>query len=227
MELKELEEQIGFKEIPFPKIFGKNIRQFSATFDYNAPLTHPISSIYPKFSRGRLNEFLAGRICAIKALDGLVKRPEILPIGKNKIPTWPNGITGSITHTKNKVSAVALPSNLNLFLGLDLENIFIKKTAKELEWEILLESERRYLNLENYCAIITLIYSAKEAVFKAFNSIAFRFLDFKEIELTTLNINSNLFEARLINSEIEKIKGKFAFFDSMVLTGAEIEKFNI
>lgn len=222
MNFKEIENQIGFCEIQIPKLFGENVRQFSATFVPNPMLNLPISSNYPGYSNRRLGEFLAGRICALKALEGLVSQMDILPIGKNKMPIWPAGFTGSITHTEDKVSAVVLPSNHNLFIGLDLENIFKKNTAEELEDEVLLDRERRYLKLNSYLEIITLIYSAKEAVFKAVNCLGFPFLDFKEIELTYLNFSPNLFEAKLINSKKTTIKGKFAIFDSMVLTGAEI-----
>ncbi len=222
MNIKEIETQIGFREIQIPKIFGENIRQFSATFVPNPILNLPIRSNYPGYSNKRLSEFLAGRICVLKALEGLVSRTDILPVGKNKMPIWPPGITGSITHTEDKVSAVVLPSNHNLSIGLDLENIFNNNIAEELEAEVLLGRERKYLKLNNYSKIITLIYSAKEAVFKAVNNFGFPFLDFKEIELTSLNFSANFFEAKLINSEKTRVKGKFAVLDSMVLTGAEI-----
>lgn len=223
MNFKDLQTQIGFREIQFPKIFSEEVQQISGSFNPKVDLFPNFKSIYPNFSKKRLNEFLAGRICALNALDLLGFPQEILPIEKNKTPKWPAGITGSITHTRNKASAVVLPSVLNLFLGLDLEDIFTKNIATELEGKILLKNERRFLNLENYSEIITLIYSAKESVFKAINSITFRFLDFKEIEIIELNFSSNFFEAKLNDSNSLKIKGKFAFMESLVLTGAEIK----
>lgn len=222
MNAKVLEREIGFREIQLPNIFGKNVRQISATFDPNASLNPQILSTYPEFSKKRLNEFLAGRICALKAMEGLSTYQEILPIGKDKKPLWPYELVGSIAHTDNKVSSVVLPRSLNLSVGLDLESIFDKNTAKELGKEILLESEKRYLDLSNYSEIISLIYSAKEAVFKAVNSKVLKFLDFKEIELITLDFSLNFFQAKLATSEIPVIEGKFAILESLVLTGAEI-----
>lgn len=223
MNIKEIEKKINFDEIIIPKIFDNNIRHISATFDPSVELNLSLPSIFPNYSKKRLNEFLAGRICALKALNGLVYCNEILPIKKNNLPCWPSGITGSISHTNNTVSVVVSHSNNNFFLGLDLEDIFEKNTAEELEKQILSKRERRYLNLEDYTKVITLIYSAKEAVFKAVNSLKISFLDFQEIEITSLDFSSNFFEAKLVKPIIKnKLNGRFAFFNSQVTTGLKI-----
>jgi enterobactin synthetase component D len=223
MNIKKIEKQINFNEIIIPKIFNNKIRHISGTFDPNVELSLSLPSNFPNYSKRRLNEFLAGRICALKALNGLVYYKEILPIKKDKLPDWPSGTTGSISHTSNTVSAVVSHSNNNFFLGLDLENIFEEITAERLEPEVLSKSERRYLNLDDYARVITLIYSAKEAVFKAVNSIKITFLDFKEIEITSLDFSTNFFEAKLLKPIFKnKLNGRFAFSNSQVITGLEI-----
>ncbi len=216
MDIKVLEDQIAFKVINFPKVFGEEVDHITATFDLDSIIDLPG---YSNFSPKRKVEFIAGRIAALKAIQKTMDFKEIIPIGIGGMPSWPVGITGSISHSSNTVSVATIKSNLNFRIGLDLEYFFDEATAQNLQSRILLKSEKKF----SHPQIITLIYSVKESIFKSVSILLDTFLDFHDIEVTALNFPLGVFEARLINyKQTPKLKGNFTIFEGKVLTGLKI-----
>ncbi|EBA06348.1 4'-phosphopantetheinyl transferase superfamily protein [Sagittula stellata] len=105
----------------------------------------------------RRQEFAAGRLAARRALAGLRPddRPTDLPAGPDRLPLWPAGLTGSISHAAGL--AVAAVARSPVRLGIDLEAD--KPLDPDLVPEICLPSE--------YGTPAVRVFSAKEAVFKA------------------------------------------------------------
>jgi len=135
----------------------------------------------------RRAEFLAGRICAQQALCCLTGTPHTLRQGNDRLPRWPRGCVGSISHSNALAAAVVAYQTDYRSLGMDLEHIIRDEDCTDelmcsiqtpAEWERLtaLQSLTRGQAL-------TLAFSIKESVFKALYPLVYTYFDFKDVEL--------------------------------------------
>lgn len=134
----------------------------------------------------RQGEFLAGRLAARLALRPYGLGDETVAIGQNREPRWPAGIEGSISHSQLLGQGMALcavrPGRAGL--GLDLEAWLDASQADQLwpgivdkeEWERLVAGAAAAdLSLAEG---LTLVFSAKESLFKALYPRVGRYFDF-------------------------------------------------
>ena len=134
--------------------------------------------------RKRKAEHLAGRIAAAHALpDHTV--PGIGPSGE---PLWPEGVSGSITHSGTQAMAVAVryPDAL---VGIDCEAILPDREAREIQDGIINAQEAMCLTRSGYpfALALTLAFSAKESLFKALFPTARCYMGFDLSRVTALN----------------------------------------
>ncbi|MEQ6248527.1 4'-phosphopantetheinyl transferase superfamily protein [Sulfitobacter sp. HNIBRBA3233] len=129
-------------------------------------------------------EFLAGRAAAREAMIALGARPEPVPMGPDRAPIWPRGLTGSISHTADACVAAVGNSDDWAGIGVDLETA--APLERGLEHEICTTAERAWLDSEDPASrglLARLIFSAKEAVFKAQYPLSRALFGFEVIEL--------------------------------------------
>lgn len=122
-------------------------------------------------------EFLAGRKCVRLAYNHLGIHNICDPkIGKFREPLWPPGIHGSITH--NKENAAAIVSNdVGTYIGIDIENWLSIESINCLSKYFLTKNESVLVkNTDNKMIISTILFSAKESIYKCLFSI--KALDF-------------------------------------------------
>jgi|GEM_PF-1698922 len=143
---------------------------FAATDRYK-PVSQPsknrwkgIQSYLPE----RQKEFFTARWCAGKCLNmlGLDGHPSILT-GKNGEPLWPEGVTGSISHSKGAFCAsAALISNYSS-LGIDIESIG-NKISDDAFRLIVNNDETDWMSRihDNIDFFKLIVFSAKESLFK-------------------------------------------------------------
>jgi len=117
----------------------------------------------------RKTEYLAGRWCAREALR-ILGFDGIPGMGADRAPIWPGGTVGSITHSKGTAEVMVADARHWLAVGLDTEQWLTAERADRLCRELLTSEERD--NLKGLTPIqranrITLIFSAKESLFKA------------------------------------------------------------
>jgi len=153
----------------------------------------PVESHYVARARAkRLQEFAAGRACARAALAEFGVHDVELPAAADRQPLWPQGFIGSITHTAGFcAAAVALRSEISC-LGLDSETVGaptpdIWSTVcrdEELEWIDSLPAAER-------SAAITLVFSAKEAFYKAQYPLVSEWLDFHDLSIQAPDWNGH------------------------------------
>lgn len=139
----------------------------------------------PYASAKRRAEFALGRVGARLALKqiGLDNPPPVLQ-GRNFEPLWPEGITGSITHCHPWTIAIVAKRSAAWTVGIDLESM--KRMRREDVGSLIcLHSELDWAyNDGDSLARLTMIFSAKETIFKAFYPLCQRFIDFKEVKLS-------------------------------------------
>ena len=134
--------------------------------------------------RKRKAEHLAGRIAAAHALpDHTV--PGIGPSGE---PLWPEGISGSITHSGTQAMAVVV-SHPDARVGIDCEAILPDREAREIQDGIIDAQEAMCLTRSGYpfALALTLTFSAKESLFKALFPQVKTFMDFDCARITRLD----------------------------------------
>ncbi|TCI03702.1 4'-phosphopantetheinyl transferase superfamily protein [Corallincola luteus] len=130
----------------------------------------------------RKREFRAGRHTARAALKPLGFTSDVvIPMGINRQPIWPDGITGSISHTSNLCVAACARTSHYLSVGVDAE--MNKPLTTAVASLTLTPAEQamleQYPDLPN-----TLFFSAKEAIFKAAYPYIKQYFNFQQAELT-------------------------------------------
>ena len=130
----------------------------------------------------RLGEFLAGRLAAREALRRFGLGDHVVAIGSAREPRWPAGFEGSISHSLLQGRGMALcavrPGQAGM--GLDLEAWLEDGQTSEL-WPGIVNDEE-WGRLQR-CPLgpaqgLTLVFSAKESLFKALYSRVGRYFDF-------------------------------------------------
>ena len=112
----------------------------------------------------RKTEHLAGRIAAVYALREYGYKC-VPAIGELRQPVWPAEVYGSISHCGTTALAVVSRQPI----GIDIEEIFLYKPARELTDNIITPAEHERLadcGLA-FSLALTLAFSAKESAFKA------------------------------------------------------------
>lgn len=144
----------------------------------NMPAT--LSRAVPK----RQAEFLAGRYLAQQLLKKQGIAPVDIAIGPNRAPIWPQEVTGSISHHDQLAACVICPRQQELAgVGLDIELPVSAETAAGMPGLVVTEQELARLETDeqNQIGLLTLMFSAKESIFKALYPQVQRYFDFLDV----------------------------------------------
>ena len=125
----------------------------------------------------RIAEYSSGRRVAREALEalGFENQPVVT---RGKAPVWPAGVVGSIGHTRELAVAVAARDETISGLGVDLE--LARRVGERVATRVLTDWE---LAQCRDSAWQTLLFSAKEAVYKAVNPLVGEYLGFRDVEI--------------------------------------------
>jgi 4'-phosphopantetheinyl transferase EntD len=171
-----------------------------ALFDrYNIPIPTTLNAA----ASSRKAEFLAGRIAANHAMLQLGVKPSIVNIGKHRQPVWPAGIMASITHHNGQVFCLMCKQTLNTIScmqpGIDFESILSTQDLATLAPSIVKPDEltiiARYFEQQEHG--LSVIFSAKEALFKALYPEVGRYFDFLDVRLSNVDVEHSALELSL------------------------------
>ncbi len=133
----------------------------------------------------RKGEFGDARWCAHQALRELgVDNNGAILRGDRGMPLWPDGYTGSLTHTEGFRAAVAAPTRHVVSMGLDAEPA--APLPGEVVGEIARARERKQIERmrrEGTEWADRLVFCAKEATYKCWFPLTRRWLGFTEAEI--------------------------------------------
>ena len=134
----------------------------------------------------RRAEFIAGRLCASAALHaaGAPVEHEIT-ISALGAPRWPDGFVGSITHSAGLAAAAAASSRQLRALGIDVERIVPADAIESLAPAVARADEIQRVSDDGADAAtaFTIVFSAKEALFKCLAPLVGRYFDFLDVEV--------------------------------------------
>lgn len=140
----------------------------------------------------RKREFALGRTCARRALGLLGIEAQPLIAQANRAVRWPAEAWGSVTHTEGFCAAAAALRTQVRGLGIDAEGRARVQeklwshiaTPREIAWFRGAASEREAAERA------TLVFSAKEAFYKAQFCVSETFVGFHEVELDVMGAGS-------------------------------------
>ena len=131
----------------------------------------------------RRREFVAGRQCAAEALQLLGAAGWSLEIGTGTAgePLWPEGYTGSITHTSTMAACAVAAVGRATSIGLDAEPMVDAARAARVSRAVLhaCESRLKARGLDS-ASLFTLMFSAKESLFKCLYPLVRRRFDYRD-----------------------------------------------
>jgi enterobactin synthetase component D len=171
-------------------------------------------------------EFLAGRHCAARALRHLDSQSiTVVPIGDEGMPIWPPHTVGAITHMDGFAAAAVARTSDALGVGLDVEPLVSPATMHEIAAEVARPGELEALRGElDDAALLTLVFSAKECLYKCLRHVVGHFFDFHDATLISVSGSTHVFTAEL-GAKLgalarTQLSGRFSVVDGHVHTGA-------
>ncbi|GAA4462688.1 4'-phosphopantetheinyl transferase family protein [Phytohabitans houttuyneae] len=167
----------------------------------------------------RRREFTTVRGCARQALASLGYEPVPILPGQRGAPQWPAGIVGTMTHCEGyRGCALALASDVRT-LGVDAEpdaplpDGVLEAIALAEELAMLRDLDARAPGVH----WDRLLFSAKEAVYKAWFPLAVKWLDFSEARIV-IDPDGGTFEATLLVPGPQTPEGPLAGFSGRWLS---------
>ena len=141
-------------------------------------------------SAKRRREFIAGRLCANRAVARLGSE-QAVGMGSDRLPIWPEGIVGSISHSDSLACAVACKAGHCRSIGIDTEPIVAKQTANEIAELVFRDEEEKLLRsiAKTTEELLTITFSVKESVYKCLFPIYEIPFDFQDVQLKPLTYN--------------------------------------
>ncbi len=157
----------------------------------------------------RLREFAAGRSAARLAMG----RALPVPIGADRAPVWPAGVSGSITHAGDWALAVVGTGPVGIDLEPDAD------LPGEVFDTVLLPAERQAPGFDARQA--RLIFSAKECAYKAQYPLTRQLFGFETLAIT---LGQGSFRAEFQRDvgafrRGAALQGRFAIGGGFILTG--------
>jgi len=143
------------------------------------------SALVAGASEKRRREFTGVRVCARLALTRAGVRPAPILPGPTGAPQWPAGMVGSLTHCDGYRAAAVARAEAIAAIGIDAEpnaplpGGVLAKVATESERTALagLARQAREVYWDR------MLFSAKEAIFKAWSPVTGKWLGFADAEV--------------------------------------------
>jgi 4'-phosphopantetheinyl transferase EntD len=180
---------------------------------------------------GRRSEFITARRCAREALGRLGYPPVVIRPGPGREPQWPDGIAGSITHcTGYRAAAVARTRDLAA-VGIDAEPHGPLPAGVAASVTVAGEPEMldRLARSAPSVHWDRVLFSAKEAIYKAWYPLTHRWLGFEEARLS-VDPATGTFTGHLLvdgtrldgGPALTEMHGRYLVADGLVLTATTV-----
>ncbi|MCF1592981.1 4'-phosphopantetheinyl transferase family protein [Streptomyces muensis] len=182
----------------------------------------------------RRREFAVVRSCARRAMDKLGVPPQPILPGERGAPTWPTGLTGSMTHCEGYCAAALVRAPDLASLGIDAEPHQTLPDGVLPAVALPAEAERLRRLSGDHPGIHwdRLLFSAKESVYKAWFPLTGKWLDFTEADIeifTDAGEQRGGFRARLLvpgpwvgERRLELFEGRWTVQRGLVATAVSV-----
>lgn len=149
--------------------------------DYRLPFPAHLNKAVAK----RRAEYLASRLCVRAALRQFGFDDFLLTNDADRAPVWPEGIAGSLSHTRACISLLLADKVTGKQPGVDCEEIMRPEAAEEMREMIINEREHGILQSSGvpFATALTAAFSLKESLYKALFPLFRQFMHFNEAEI--------------------------------------------
>jgi 4'-phosphopantetheinyl transferase EntD len=174
-------------------------------------------------------EFILGRYCAFKACEELGYDLKDLERGTTREPLWPDEVIGSISHTNGIVMALVGLTVDTKAVGIDIEGVIEPNRFNTIERMVLTDHDKNFLeenfyNSPKLAEIYSIIFSAKEALFKLLYPTCKCYFDFREADIQSIDLVTGEINIKVISKREEmktvlnSYKGHFSLVDNRVIS---------
>jgi 4'-phosphopantetheinyl transferase EntD len=193
-------------------LFPDGVIALRATPEMERDRLHPEESARAwRMGEKRRREYALGRACARRALAQLGIEDFALLSGEKREPLWPDGVVGSLTHCRDFCAAAVARRGAVLGLGLDAEPA--EALAPRLLERICSPQEKARLEAlgrPSGAGWGTVLFSAKESLYKCYFPLTRSFLGFRDAEIR-LDPDTASFTARLLRDAAPSALGARTF----------------
>jgi 4'-phosphopantetheinyl transferase EntD len=176
----------------------------------------------------RRREFATARACARVALGRLGLNPAPIARGPGGAPCWPDGIVGSVTHCAGYRAAAVAREQRVVAIGVDAEPneplpdgvLGVVAAPRERAALEALSGRRASVAWDR------LLFSAKEAVYKAWFPLTQRWLDFGDV-LVALDADQRTFGVRVrvaAPSHVPAFSGRWLVRHGLIVTAIALPR---
>lgn len=131
----------------------------------------------------RQHEFATGRLLAAQALKASGCADTKVQRGDNRQPLWPPDRVGSISHSHHWAWVAVTKANVLQGLGVDIERVGRLK-SRLFDSVFTAAEQQRYQGAQAPTNWPDILFSAKEAIYKAVNPIAGHYIGFHEVDVS-------------------------------------------
>jgi enterobactin synthetase component D len=145
-------------------------------------------------------EYLAGRECARQALRDLgYAAAAAVGADADRVPLWPAGVTGSISHTDDVAWAAVVNRGDVLGLGVDVERLIAPDRARTLEHLIIGPLEGALADAAGFdrATFLSIAFSFKESIFKCVFPLTRTFFGYREATVVAFDPEQGRIRAQL------------------------------
>ena len=188
-----------------------------------APLFAQEAAVVARAVDSRRREFATGRLCARRALGRLGLPPGPIPTGVRGAPVWPDGVVGSLTHCEGYRAAVLGLSRDVLAIGVDAEpdgplpDGVLAAIARDEEAAMV----RELAASAPGPSWDRLLFSAKEAVYKAWFPLTRRRLDFDQASIA-FDPRGGFTARLLVPAPLPEFSGRWLAARGLVVTAVTV-----
>lgn len=203
-------------------LFPPGIALVEADLSNDEPLAPAEEQAVSTASPHRRQEFRAGRAAARAALAVVGRPGAVLPRGADRRPVWPSGFVGSISHCPGFCGAAAASTRDFAGVGFDAEAR--RRVGPHLHAAVCTEDERAWMaRAGGDDEMATLIFSAKEAVYKCLSPLTGARLGFADVTIEPAGDGAFVASVRLeVPVAYRRLTGRFVFEPGHVLTGVAV-----
>jgi len=187
------------------------------------PLAAPEAELVLNSGAKRQRDFALGRDCARAALAQAGVADASLLRAENGAALWPQGLTGSITHTAGYAAALVARD----FSGVGVDAEQVGGVTEMLAPRLFTDQECTWLSglaSASQSLAMTLLFSAKEAAFKAGNAPAGTALVFRDMHIEVQGLKNGEGSFVVRRKDATDAWGLFASDGALVLTALALPR---
>jgi 4'-phosphopantetheinyl transferase EntD len=158
---------------------------------------------------------------------GVAPEP-VLRSGQDRAPAWPRGLVGSITHTDTFAAAAVGFAESVVSVGIDAEPD--AALPDRVLGRVAFDAELSWVEQcgptagQDVVHADRLLFSAKEAIYKAWHPLAGSWLGFDDARVT-FDPAGGTFEADiLVDGPVDRLAGRYAALDGVIVTAVELPR---